>query len=507
MVGVPGRSRGCSTCKQRRVKCDQEKPCGQCTKAKRECLYPQNHIFVHHEGNHKTVYRKSDKDRTVKKSGLPAPTPTSDTPCLPPKSFTSLAILQPIGTLSVLKQQFLSEACSKELLQSRELNAPKPWTYSLSTFAGSVYALNSAPLSCYTAWIGRRNREPWLVEASRRLYIQGLKEVQAAINDPTTALRDETLAACLTLIIYEALECPDRSRSGYAAHVAGCARIVKMRGPSMHQHGAAHQLFGAFRYIALFHDVELHKPSFLSSPAWTTLPWQDRDKTMNDRLFDLLSLAPEVLQKSDRLPSIAPGAFMPALLDLAHDVAMTDSKLQAFYAELVESSPDPLYWEEPSRGVTLEGNLQSNPLQVDCETTAFRFRDYDTATTLCTYWALLAMSWSGMTDIQNTLLDMTRNNLICAQLVPAVKHLTLEARDWLDPVRKVLKGVRFCSTEGTGEVGPTKLAIPLDIVTDVMKGRSGCAKERAEAVRIGEEISSRFLRIMQFKDPPLRESA
>ncbi len=59
------------------------------------------------------------------------------------------------------------------------------------------------------------------------------------------------LGACLGLIIYEALECPDRSRTGYAAHVAGCARIVKMRGTSMHQTGAAHELFRTFRYIAV----------------------------------------------------------------------------------------------------------------------------------------------------------------------------------------------------------------------------------------------------------------
>ncbi|KAK5233737.1 ccr4 associated factor [Exophiala xenobiotica] len=38
MVGVPGKSQGCNTCRKRKIKCDGEKPsCGQCKRGKREC--------------------------------------------------------------------------------------------------------------------------------------------------------------------------------------------------------------------------------------------------------------------------------------------------------------------------------------------------------------------------------------------------------------------------------------------------------------------------------------
>ena len=89
------------------------------------------------------------------------------------------------------------------------------------------------------------------MDASRRLYVEGLKEVQQAVDDTKTALKDETFGACLALILYEALECPDQSLMGYSMHVEGCLRLVRMRGASMHRDGAAHNLFRAFRYIGV----------------------------------------------------------------------------------------------------------------------------------------------------------------------------------------------------------------------------------------------------------------
>ena len=125
----------------------------------------------------------------------------------------------------------------------------RPWTLAITAFGDSAHALNSAPLACYASWAGRRDKDPYLVEASQRLYVQGLREVQQAVNEPGTALRDETFGACLALIIYEALECPDRSYRGYNVHVEGCSRLVKLRGASIHQDGISHNLFKAFRYI------------------------------------------------------------------------------------------------------------------------------------------------------------------------------------------------------------------------------------------------------------------
>ncbi|KAF6786169.1 C6 zinc finger domain-containing protein, partial [Colletotrichum musicola] len=48
MVGVPGRSKGCNTCRRRKKGCDLQRPaCGQCLKAGIECEgYERKRIFV-----------------------------------------------------------------------------------------------------------------------------------------------------------------------------------------------------------------------------------------------------------------------------------------------------------------------------------------------------------------------------------------------------------------------------------------------------------------------------
>lgn len=275
MVGVPGRSKACLTCKKRRIavsrrkakiekiltrhQCDLQGPiCGPCVKSKRKCSFPQKHIFVlNDEGSHKTIYRKhaSEPKRPEHVTSLVEPCIEANGPSDSNTTdrVTPLDIIaQPIGTLTALKQQLLGDAFSSgTLLPSLDVDTRRPWTLTLAAFAGSIHALNAAPLSCFASWRGRQDGMPFLVEASRRLYVQGLREVQQAVNDTTSALRDETFGACLALIVYEALECPDRSRTGYSAHVQGCLRLVKLRGASMHKDGAAHNLFRAFRFIGV----------------------------------------------------------------------------------------------------------------------------------------------------------------------------------------------------------------------------------------------------------------
>ena len=50
MVGVPGRSKGCATCRKRKIGCGLEKPqCAQCIKSKRICGgYERDRIFINH---------------------------------------------------------------------------------------------------------------------------------------------------------------------------------------------------------------------------------------------------------------------------------------------------------------------------------------------------------------------------------------------------------------------------------------------------------------------------
>lgn len=86
-----------------------------------------------------------------------------------------------------------------------------------------------------------------LLFKSKELYASGLGELQRDLWNPKSMYRDETLAACMSLALYELMECPGKDINAYASHQGGLARLVQLRGPEAHTDGIAHNMFLAFR--------------------------------------------------------------------------------------------------------------------------------------------------------------------------------------------------------------------------------------------------------------------
>jgi hypothetical protein len=112
-------------------------------------------------------------------------------------------------------------------------------------------ALEASVLAMSTAKVGRLNNDPVLVKASLNSYVEGLWELQKALWDPKLMYRDETLAACMALWMYEVMECPSETLSGWISHFGGCQRLVQLRGPDAHSSALGHQVFLAFRTTAV----------------------------------------------------------------------------------------------------------------------------------------------------------------------------------------------------------------------------------------------------------------
>lgn len=260
MVGVPGRSQACQVCRDRRVKCDLKRPtCSQCAKKNRPCTYERNHIFVNNdEGTHKTVYRKADgsladshppnykptKNGTSGDSesvdSIDGFTPGSDS--YPPfelvrrwKTPNLCESLQQALVATAIDEGRFSKDYSLFGLLSRSLELDAP---------GDLY---SAPLACYAVWRGRKDGNPNLINASHRFYIQALRATERALRSPTKAREDVTLAACNALGLFEALECPNRTVTGFRWHRDACCRLIELRGPEAHQSGLGHILFISMR--------------------------------------------------------------------------------------------------------------------------------------------------------------------------------------------------------------------------------------------------------------------
>jgi hypothetical protein len=62
-------------------------------------------------------------------------------------------------------------------------------------------ALETSVLAVSTAKVGRMNNDPVLLQQGFKLYTQGLRELQRALWDPKLMYMDETVAACIALIL------------------------------------------------------------------------------------------------------------------------------------------------------------------------------------------------------------------------------------------------------------------------------------------------------------------
>lgn len=119
----------------------------------------------------------------------------------------------------------------------------KPWLILIPDLAFPTDALEASSLALATSRLGRSNNDPVLLRESLRLYTLGIRQLQKALWDPTLMYRDETLAACMALAMYEITECPSKDASGYLSHCNGLETLVRLRGPEAHMNGLGHHVF------------------------------------------------------------------------------------------------------------------------------------------------------------------------------------------------------------------------------------------------------------------------
>lgn len=120
-------------------------------------------------------------------------------------------------------------------------------------------ALETSILAFCIARLGRLRDDRSLVHESLKFYSQGLFELQKALWDPKLMHRDETVAACMALVFYEATECPSESIAGWQSHMRGCVKMFELKGADAYRSEFGHQIFLSFRIMEVcmepFHQM------------------------------------------------------------------------------------------------------------------------------------------------------------------------------------------------------------------------------------------------------------
>lgn len=166
---------------------------------------------------------------------------------------TPIAKIERFSQKSAYRQQVLAEfiACSLPATYGDPVREEgnRSWLKALPMLSDYTKALEASILAIATAKLGRVNENEVLLRESLKFYVTGLWELQKALWDPKSMYKDDTLAACMALIMYEVVECPDKTVMAWAAHMKGCAKIFELKGPDAYTSDFSYELFLSFRVI------------------------------------------------------------------------------------------------------------------------------------------------------------------------------------------------------------------------------------------------------------------
>ncbi|OIW26196.1 hypothetical protein CONLIGDRAFT_706264 [Coniochaeta ligniaria NRRL 30616] len=228
-----GPSKGCKTCRIRRVRCDQRKPtCGNCPKQKLECPgYGDQFLHRHRDETMKTAKRSGSS--VVAFQSL-AETAILKSPVIPDDSFVPatqhrslvLSSLLP-GTQDVaLNFFFLAYGSSLDIEATGSLFHLLPAMYATCA--------PSSPLALATAALAVNITGLWRLRGSdttlaRQLYAQAVTRVRETIMDTTQNRSDELLMATLVLESYDSVNREHQCNLSPSVHASGSGALLKHR--------------------------------------------------------------------------------------------------------------------------------------------------------------------------------------------------------------------------------------------------------------------------------------
>ncbi|KAG9234937.1 hypothetical protein BJ875DRAFT_287963 [Amylocarpus encephaloides] len=558
MVGVAGRSKACKTCKQRKIACSLEEPeCKICIKSKRICGgYSRDRVFIldHRtkfsvEKSPKETIASSEEQSVAKSKTVKYPHKKTIVPAKQPRivestvstnsAYDAIWIFTTPSTRAVYREKILEEFLYIAILDptnsigdmqgDTEHNAGN-WLRMLPSIPGFTVALEASILAVCVAKLGRANNDSNLVRESLKFYVQGLYQLQIALWTPSLMHREETVAACMALVLYEGLECPGMSTEGRKHHVKGCSKLIRSRGPKSYSSDFAHQLFLSFRHIEIQQAITERRATFLAEADWLEFPFEAFDKPLSGELLDLVASITTIVERGYRLLGPAndnsrlvdPTTAILASRKLFDNTWMLDSQLHDFFLRFKDSSTGPLYWEHTPKnglcGIILPEFESVFPIR-------FQFPDLQTAHTCMLYWATVSIVWAGMKFVHRVLpwleIRQTENRdhapfLIFEYLMtlpsdfrskpPSTQHCYPSLNNRYDvtaPARNICQSMDFCMQKSMAGVGYTALFFPLKVAIETFSDAPGCERELAWAEEMMERIAKGGLRILDHLGTPM----
>ncbi|KAI0200260.1 hypothetical protein F4808DRAFT_430170 [Astrocystis sublimbata] len=293
MVGVPGRSKGCSTCRKRKKGCDRLRPkCTQCSTAGLECSgYQRDTVFI----NHTQLTKSAPLPVVYRREPLPIPGH--------PLRVIGDVVLPNGLAQTAYTEKYISMFLIKylpggRLVPTDGLGPYRDWIDIAHGLYTSDKAIQFSLLSLGLFAAGESQH-------AIKSYGLALNNLRTTLSLPEKSQNDSLLATCQLMSLLEVFHGFDENVSlqghKWRSHLNGLLALIRARSPSAYQSGVSHQLFADGRYLLLMAVIKERRRFPLNTPEWRTVPWEKEPKSRIDKLHDIMADASELLADVDQM--------------------------------------------------------------------------------------------------------------------------------------------------------------------------------------------------------------
>ncbi|KAJ2981980.1 hypothetical protein NUW58_g6548 [Xylaria curta] len=294
MVGVPGKYKGCNTCRTRRVKCDNTRPfCKKCIDYGRECGgYERETVFI--VGTQDDRGRVgSHPPRNTQQQRAAHSEASTHRPIIP--EFVEAEPLQPAWHDTVLLKSGPSSHLVRLVARHADLE-------SATNHSGSSSQVHNVSLSLLGA-------QPLDVTPAFREESFNLKSV--CFVNTLEAGDDSTVGSneMVCLFLYQQNSSTMYTQEPSWDGMSTVADTIRELGPAAYQSFPAHHFFArVYRPSAIWAALLNRQPTFLCNPEWTVVPWEHYPRTSLDDLLDIVVLLPSIFSRADHIMLLAANA-------------------------------------------------------------------------------------------------------------------------------------------------------------------------------------------------------
>ncbi|KAL2134276.1 hypothetical protein VTI74DRAFT_643 [Chaetomium olivicolor] len=306
-------SKGCSNCRERKIRCDQKEPgCGQCEKRQQKCPGYRNLVDLMFRDESSHVIKKA-KARVRKKANLGISRPAtpsgsegrlSVTPEPRARPLSLVVPPTPVGrsragrdveqnddgmlmspeegswpvTPPMAQVYNLTPACQQDGVAyffSRYVTVEETASHQRFDFLRDVWKPSSSTsnpqvdgvLASMTAvglmGLATRTQSPPLMDAARKSYGTALRLTNHALQQPTEAVKDSTMLCILILGVFEMMTENTAEVStveAFQKHVTGAVTLAQMRGPAQFKTRAGRRMFSMLCQRAVISCAQRNEP-------------------------------------------------------------------------------------------------------------------------------------------------------------------------------------------------------------------------------------------------------